>query len=210
MTPAEVANRAARIQRQKEIEQLELRWQKLIEEEDAAFQYCRELHRNDEGKNKEKSDAVRRWWQIVNAMLSMFTRTRGQYDFELAPFPGILLMRLAITAEELSNGVVPEHIEDARINDGGRPRRFAERHHIAFAVLYVEAVRDGSIKDRSPNKTVREAYGVTREAVQKWVREREEICVGVPRQNLSPDQLKARMLECAKVYRLEGRGLTHP
>ena len=64
----------------------------------------------------------------------------------------------------------------------------------------------GEISDRSPNKTVRQAFNVTARAVQNWAKDRGRICVDVPHQHLSPEKLRNKMLECGQVYSREGRG----
>lgn len=78
-----------------------------------------------------------------HAVLWMFVRTRAQFDHELLPFPVDVLGRLANIAEELSDGIVPALVADAR--KGGRPYRLRERRYIAYAVLYILAVKRGEI-----------------------------------------------------------------
>lgn len=180
-------------------------WRELLDEEELAFQKCVQLDHETHEKTREKAEAVRQWWEITNSILWMFTRTRAQFYYELSPFPMYVFGRLANISEELSNGIIPSFVEDAR-GGRGRRRRLSERKHIAYGVLYIEAVRRGEILDRSPNKTVRQAYGVTAKAVQKWMRERNELCVGVPHKHLTPTMLSEKMFECAKVYHKIGRG----
>ncbi|MEW9922088.1 hypothetical protein AB2B41_20980 [Marimonas sp. MJW-29] len=179
-------------------------WTELLDQEEAAFQEICRLDAEGPEKSKAKSEAVRHWWMAVNAVLWMFTRTRLQYDYELQPFPQYVFARLADISEEISTGIVPKIIEYARI--GGRPLYLLERHHIAYGVLYIEAVSRGDIADRSPNKTVRTAYNVTAKAVQGWMKRRDEICLGVPFKSLSPEKLKEKMLHCGSVYSHIGRG----
>ncbi len=186
------------------LERLKSEWPKLLELEEAAFQRNCELDSHGEHVSQEKKDAVREWWRLVNGILWMFVRTRAQHNHELQPFPAYTLGRLANIAEEISNGNVPSLISDAR--KGGRALWRAERHHIAYGIAYIEAVREGKIIDKSPNKTVRQAYNVTAKAVQNWMKRRDEFCVGVPFKHLTPSQLQEKMVECAEVYARIGRG----
>ncbi len=180
-------------------------WSALLEAEETAFQKCCDLDHENHEKTKQKSEAVRHWWGLANEILWMFTRTRMQYNHELQPFPAFTLGRLANVSEDISNGIIPSFVEDAR-RGRGRPMFSGERKHIAYGVLYIEAVRSGEIEDRSPNLTVRRAYNVTARAVQGWMKRREEICLGVPFRQLSPEELKKKMLECGEVYSNIGRG----
>ena len=175
-----------------------------MELEEDAFQRCCRLDASNQEASDEKKRAVREWWSLVNGVLWMFVRTRAQHDCELTPFPAYTLGRLANIAEEISNGNIPSFVMDAR--KGGRALWRSERHHIAFGIAYIEAVREGKIADPSPNKTVRQAYNVTAKAVQNWMKRRDEICVGVPLKNLDPVQLEEQMRECAEVYARIGRG----
>lgn len=196
--------RQAASEREIELAQLQLEWSKLLEQEEKAFTRSCDLDNTTSDKSDKKSEAVREWWSIANAVLWMFTRTRAQLDHELQPFPAVVFGRLANIAEEISNGIIPTFVDDAR--KGGRPMYRAERHHIAYAVFYIEAAKRGEIEDNSPNKTVRQAYNVTAKAVQGWVRKRDSICVGVPFKNLSPEKLRKKMLECGEIYARLGRG----
>lgn len=204
MTPAERLTQTASKQRERKLAELESKWIDLLETEEAAFQRCCELDRESPDRTPQKSDAVRHWWNVVNSALWMFNRTRMQFDYELKPFPMYVLGRLANISEEISNGIIPAFVEDARGN--GRPLHLGERKHIAYGVLYVEAARRGEIDDRSPNKTVRQAYNVTSRAVQGWMKRRDKICVGIPYRHLSPEDLTEKMLECGQVYSRIGRG----
>ncbi len=204
MTPAEKMQRLARLEKQAELDEIKKDWQSLLEEEEAAFMRCVELDNQDHDRNAEKSKAVRHWWSLTNAILWMFTRTRAQFDHELQPFPMCTFGRLANISEELSNGVMPNFVADAGARRG-RPRSRGERQDIAYGVLYIEAVRRGEITDRSPSKTVRQAFNVTAKAVQNWVKDQDKICVGVPHRHMSPERLRKKMLECAEVYSRVGR-----
>jgi hypothetical protein len=178
--------------------QLEAQWSALLEYEENCFLRCAELDRENPEKTGKKAEAVRERWGVTNAIVMLFVQTRAQFDHELQPFPAYTLDRLANVAEELSKGNLPSFVADAA--KAGRPLWRKERHHIAYGVLYIEAARRGEIEDNAPNKTVRQAYNVTKQAVQNWMKRRDEICVGVPHNYLSSENLHKKMLECAKIY----------
>lgn len=185
-------------------ERLTANWTALLDYEEECFLRSAELDRQTSLKTREKSEAVREWWGVTNAILWMFVRTRAQFNHDLKPFPAYTLGRLANIAEELANGNLPTFVLD--VGKRGRPLWRKERHHIAYGVLYIEAVRRGEIADRHPNMTVRRAYNVTPQAVQNWMQKRDVICVGVPHRHLSPEKLRAKMLECGATYSRIGRG----
>lgn len=180
-------------------------WADLLDEEKRLFTRLCELDRANPEKTPEKSRELRNWWRLANAILWTMTRTKAQHGVDLEPFPAFTLGRIAHLAEELSNGHVPTFVTDAA--KGGRALWRKERHHIACAVLYVEGAKRGELQDRSPNKTVREIYGVTKTTVQQWLKNRDAICVGVPYSRLAPEQLAKKMRECGEIYRRIGRGI---
>ncbi len=179
-------------------------WLKLLEREEAAFQHlCSFYDDKQYVKTHEKSKATKEWWLLVNAILWMQIRTKAQLNHDLYPAPIKMLARMANIAEELSSGLVSTIISDV---SGGRPLWRAERHDIAYGVAYIKAVRRGELEDRSPNKTVRQAYDVTARTVQRWMHKEQEISVGAPFKHLSPQQLKVKMLESGSRYSKLGRG----
>ena len=179
-------------------------WPKLLDREEVAFQYLCSINDEKYAKTHKKSKATKEWWLLVNAILWMQIRTKAQLNHDLHPPPFNMLGRMANIAEELSSGLVSTIISD--VSTGGRPLWRAERHDIGYGVAYMKAVERGELEDKSPNKTVRQAYGVTAKAVQRWVRREQEICVGVPFKHLSPQQLKDKMLESGARYSKIGRG----
>lgn len=192
------------------ISSLQSAWEIMHSQEEDAFQECLKLDRLSSEKTKEKSMAVRHWWWLASNMLLFFTRTRAQLDHELQPFPAFLFARLANVAEELSTGVVPSFVEDARAAKGKRIWLLGERKHIAWAVIYVEAVREGRISDPAFNKTVRQAYKVRAKTVQNWEQRRDELTYLVAHKHLSGDEIGKKMAECGAIYALIGRGAPGP
>lgn len=179
-------------------------WPKLLDREESTFLMCVKLDGQNRERTPKKSTAVREWWTIANAVIWMFVRTRAQHNHELEPFPAYTFGRLANIAEELGNGIVPKLVSDTAT--AGRPTRLAERHVIAYGILYIEAVRRGEIADKAPNKTVRQAYNVTARAVQKWVKKRDQYCVGVPHKSYTPEKLVEKMRASGAQYLIFGRG----
>jgi len=186
------------------VRQLEAIWMALIEAEQKAFTRCVEYQQRSTATKREKSDVVREWWGLANQMLRLFVRAHDEFGCDLKPIPALLLDRLGSVAEELSNGVIPEFVEYVR--GGGRPRRRGERIDQAVAILYLEAVGRGEIEDRHPNKTVRQAYNVTAQAVRNWVKQRESICLDLGDYRFAAEKLKEMMLESGARYARQGRG----
>lgn len=189
----------------KDLEDRNRKWQLLLETEERLFKNACELELQNWEKTEEQVEALREWWSCTNAIIWMFVRTNAQDGITLEPFPHFTLARLANISEELSRGIVPTFVSDAAAR--GRPLRRKERHHIAYAIFYIEAVQRGDITDRHHNKTVREIYGVTAKAVQKWMKQRDEICLGVPIEGYSPEQIEQKMRKCGAFYKVVGRGI---
>ncbi|MGE4612191.1 MAG: hypothetical protein AAED33_12525 [Paracoccaceae bacterium] len=187
------------------LEETRSEWQLLLEDEEQLFIRACEIDRELWGKHKVKSEAVREWWSAANAILWKYVRTHAQHNIYLEPMPAYTMARLANIAEELSNGNVPSFVSDAAIS--GRPRWRKQRHHIAYAIYYIEAATRGEIKDTAYNKTVREIYGVTSRAVQKWLEERDKICIGVPIKGYSPELIEKKMRESGAIYDELGPGI---
>lgn len=142
---------------------LRAEWRRLLEEVEALFKIACELDAeqlNESKKTKAKSEALREFWAATSRALEMYATNPTRHQIDLTPFPGVLLLRLAKVAEELGNGNVATLVTEAA--SGGRPRTVGERHHIAYGIAYLDAVERGQIVDRSPNKTVRKAYNVTK------------------------------------------------
>lgn len=175
-------------------------WRSALEELERDFE---ELIKAKETHSEVHRLAVQRWWMQASGILWYFARAQAQ-GTEVEPAPAVLLGRLANIAEELANGNLPWLVADSA--DNARKYWRAERQDIAYAVFYVEACKAGKIRDRSVNKTVREAYNVTSRTVQRWVADRENICRGVFIGGLSPEELTGEMRTRGERYSLIGRG----
>lgn len=183
--------------------ELQRKWEQLLKDEERLFEEACELYRHNNERTPQKSEKVREWWLVVNSVLWMFTRTKAQNGYNLSPDPLFTLARLANISEELANGNVPAMVRD--VAKSGRTMTLGERKHIAIAVLYVEAAKRGDISDKSPVITVARAYNVTRKTVQNWQKKRDELCVGVRKDN-DPEWLTAEMHRCGGIYTRIGRG----
>ena len=181
-------------------------WEELVAECDRLFWVAADLKRKTPDKTKEVSVAVRQWWSSVNAMLWFYVRTLAEQKRYLDPFPFDTLAKLANLAEELSNGNIPEAVNDVVHARKGRPLWRLERHAQGFAVAYIEAALRGDIDDPHPKKTVRVRYNVTAQAVRNWLKRGEELKVGVPYGHLTPERLSALMHQEGAIYFKIGRG----
>lgn len=84
------------------------------------------------------------------------------------------LSRLRIVLSHLARGEQYALVYDA-VGSGDLREEPLVTFAKATAVAYVGAARDKRIYDRSPNKTVCEAFGVNRKTVQEWCRD-DDLC----------------------------------
>lgn len=190
--------------RDERILEIEHRWEIILRWHEESFEVCCNLQNDPSTTKAQRREAVREFWGSVTTALRVYVRTQNQLNHHLTPHPDFLLMRLSNVTEELYGGNVPTLVSDAAAP--GRTRWRAERHDIAYAVFYLEAVKRRDIIDKSPNKTVREAYNVTANAVRAWAKDRDQICADVPIRGFSPAELREKMLECGERYTRFGRG----
>jgi hypothetical protein len=80
-----------------------------------------------------------------------------------------------------------------------------ERMHIAYAVFYIRAVRANRITDPAPIKTISECYGVSRQAVQGWVKRGDELIEDIAEPPIQT--LEDRMRWAGETYSYCGRGI---
>ncbi|MEO1405663.1 MAG: hypothetical protein AAFV54_04135 [Pseudomonadota bacterium] len=188
----------------KRLQELQEKWEYLLEVEEDVFRRCVSLDQSPEPvSEEEKSAALREWWGCANSILWMMARTKAQHGHELLPHPIVTLARLANISEEISNGKIPRFVSDARKR--GRPLWRKERHCIANAVQYIDATKDGTIFDPHPTKTVSNAFNVTPRAVGKWQERKAELLVGVP-MGRTAMEIADKMRKAGAVYSKLGRG----
>ena len=144
-------------------------------------------------------ELLRRWWEDVSAICRTWSRDPSQFSL-----PPKVIFILGKMADELSRGIVPEPINGV-LRRGEKAVRYTERRHIGWAVRYVLAARSGLLVDRSPNKSVQEAFGVAKRTVQDWVRTYGEFVAQESEYSTSaPARITAKMAECGAIYRQRG------
>jgi hypothetical protein len=95
-------------------------------------------------------------------------RSREDWGVPREHFPPALAQHVARNLLILGHGDLPSWV-------GALRRRGAPKGHPAMeqdiltAVMYRKAADKGWVRDKTPVKTIADAYGVSRQAVQKWV-----------------------------------------
>jgi hypothetical protein len=192
----------------REIESEGQRWRQIFEAERARAERCIELDRKRPRRHTAKSEAARAWWASVSELLVAYARLRTHAKLWPDPEPLEALLALAHLADDLAAGTLPEMIRDVAEAFSGRPMGRAERHALAYAVLYIEAALRGEIEDRFPKKTVSEIYGVSAQTVRNWLGRRDELLVRFPSANMDATVLASRMRHAGHRYSKVGRGST--
>jgi hypothetical protein len=132
------------------------------------------------GRKKADDEIARSWWRdIANKLTVEFERRRdsehgqpldGRTDEDLEPpLPSLDIGILAIIAICLAEGKVPSLISNVRAR-GAQPRSLRLVRLIEIAVYYVRCAKAGGLTDLRPIKSVSDAFGVSRQTVQGWVR----------------------------------------
>lgn len=177
-------------------EDLLIQWRELLLRWTNSNQHRLDMGALSEG---EQHEILREWWAITSEVLWLNVRIGHVDGVEITPPPLTLLATLAHLAGDLSNGV-PSDLLHGMITPGAPRRSAKERLGISWAIRYIDAARQGLISDRSYNKTVRTAYDVSAATVRDWMNRRDEICAGIPKTSLSPDQLRSKMLSAGKLH----------
>ena len=154
-------------------------WLRLVHEEQKAFDHAKGLP--DDASPTKRENAARDWFLASSKLLLEFLWQNAYANVRFpGPFPGDAIGRIASLADALAQGRLPDPIVDATAS-GGRPGRWrGERRNIATAIRYVELAKAGEIQDRRPIVAVVEAFQVERSTVQRWLRDRGQICEGLP------------------------------
>ena len=117
-------------------------------------------------------EVERQIWEAVEDAFRAHCRYRE--DYPECPFPHQISMFVADALSELLAGGDPVSWRAFRHTGKhtGPPKAAAqERGNKGMAVCYIKACRAGIIKDRARNKTVREAFGVSKGTVEGWCRD---------------------------------------
>lgn len=158
----------------------------------------------DEG---EYRDLIREWWSQSSEILWFLMRASTSAGLHVSPAPASLFAEFARVAEDLGNGVSPPLI--GQVSERGRKTYSVnERKEVSIALCYLRAVEEGRIEDRSPNKTVRNAFGVSRSTVKKWEEVREVICAGMPGADYTSEQLVDALKAAGELHKRNGRSQT--
>jgi hypothetical protein len=115
--------------------------------------------------------------------------------------PAHLQAQLANLFDYLAKGIIPGPIADC--GGPGNAVGPTEERDIRAAVVYVLAAERGIVDDKHYVKTVRLAYGASRNSVQGWVKaRREQISVG---ELSDPEIIADRMKAAGARYSVAGR-----
>lgn len=144
-------------------------------------------------------EPARQWWQCAASMLLMYSLEQGTGS-ALPEFPEGLIQMLQVVAAHFATGNVTDFVDMVvASNAPNAPPMKAEC--IGWATLYLRAVQAGEIADKTPTKTIVDAYGVSSPAVQKWGK------MDVPEGLMfltalhRPDRLKEKIKSSGDYYR---------
>lgn len=172
-------------------------WDMLMQRErelrSAAFVAARDGH-----PKHSRGAALREWWSCVSMILNACVQGSHGDKFDRS-LPLDLFKIISNFAADMAVGNLPGPIRDVaeRGRGGIGPR---EQRHIDIASAYIQAAKRGELVDRSPVKTVADAYGVARQTVQRWAKR------DVSGHEFSARSLPARLEIAAKTYSEGGRG----
>ncbi|WP_103761364.1 hypothetical protein [Roseovarius confluentis] len=177
----------------------------LLDLEKQQFKFCRELDRSNAEKTSVKSQAVREWWCIANAILWTYQRDNAHEGDRLDPMPMAVLSRLAKMADDLRHGNIPDFIKDVAVAGKGRPYWRMERRAIGYALLYIEAAARGEIEDGRPKSSVAKLYDVSGQTVRNWIQRRSEFVTGISKGQSTPQMLNSLIHEHGETFARIGR-----
>jgi hypothetical protein len=150
------------------------------------------------------------WFKSIEAVWRMYSRQIASGYVPLPP-PAMLAETMANLMGSIAVGELPDEIADA-IGEGRSEYGPHLRRAIGWAVAYHRAAQGNGIlhqgvvvyvKDKSPTKTVAEAFKVSRATVRKWVKKYPPAFLGVFA--VTPDVVAIQMNHFAKIYRSAGR-----
>lgn len=120
-------------------------------------------------------DTLRQWWAAVEAALDFYVRALAEGQTLSSP-PLDILSSMKSFAGYLAVGKIPGPISDAA-TEGRHAPGPAEKRDIGLAVAYMLAAGENGIEhwgeqvkieDKTPVKSVMEAFGVARTTAQGW------------------------------------------
>jgi hypothetical protein len=161
--------------------------------------------------HKYRKQTLQTWWGSIEAILIFYRSALARGEIVLPP-PLDVLSALELFAGYLAVGNMPVPIYDAASKGRHSPGP-TERKHLEIAVAYLHAANGGfehrggliRIVDKTPVKTVADAFGVHRNTPKDWEK---RVSPSVPYDLLDGgDSLLFRMKEAGEIYRIHGRSL---
>ncbi len=190
------------------MDEQDLQWRTLLCDERDKREAARVLYSNP--RTREFSKAVRNLWGAYEAALDMYIRALAE-GCALDPPPLEILTALKIIVSCLAVGKMPGLAADA-ISGGRRAAESRERRDIGFAVAYMLAASTTGLEqageriiiaDKSPVKTVCEAFGISRTTAQGWRKKLEPAFLGLNR--IDGELLGSLMRGAGERYKTAGR-----
>lgn len=123
----------------------------------------------------------REWFAASSRLIKEYIRVQSQASGDTASprLPWEALLRMANLAEALSNGRLPQPVQDVTAN-GGRPDRWPmERRDIAVALDYIDYAKTGRVRDRAFIVSITDAFQVDRTTVRDWQKAANDIRLGL-------------------------------
>ena len=149
------------------------KWPQILSQWEAVY---RDLQNQDSKATVgERADLYRKFWGASSDLLLYWVRTHEQLNISLEPKPILLFAYLGRHAEDLAKGNVSELFTLVGSGSGRRKSWVAEDRDKDAGIIYILAAEGGRIVDNHPVQTVSMEYGVTRQAVQRWLKDREAI-----------------------------------
>jgi hypothetical protein len=185
-----------------------LQWMTLLRDERDKREAARGLCSNPPTLKFRK--ALRDWFGSIGSALTMYQRALTD-ERTLVPPPLDILAACSNMMAYLAVGQIPKPMADAA-SEGRRPLGPTERRDIGLAVAYMMAASGGGIthygeiiviSDRTPVKTVCEAFGVQRPTAQGWRRKIEPAFLGLHR--IDGAILESLMRAAGERYKGAGR-----
>jgi hypothetical protein len=175
-------------------------WSALVEEERALRSTWLSLLRQQKPSPAARAKAARDWWRVVSEVMAGCVEGSRRGSLDRAP-PVELFRVLELLAGDLAAGNLPSPMREA-VSRGRGGMGPTEQRHIAIAAAYIQAAKRGDLDDKTPIKTITEAYGVTRQAAQAWGK-RDVSSFKLPSH---PQALTKKMREVGAIYSRAGRG----